>query len=178
MANATCSIDGCDRTGKMRRGWCSLHYGRWKRHGNPEHHPPSVEERFWAKVNKTDTCWLWTASLDTRGYGQFGIRHGKLVRAHRYAYESLAGPHDAGLELDHLCRVRRCVNPDHLEPVTHRTNVLRGVAPVAKRARQTHCRRGHPLTGSNLYIKPNGTRQCRRCHADRERQRYRESRSR
>ncbi len=82
-------------------------------------------ERFWAKVEKTDGCWLWTGAENGRGYGTFWSE-GMVVRAHRWAYGHLAGPIPDGLDLDHLCRVKSCVNPDHLEPVTHRVNVRRG----------------------------------------------------
>lgn len=90
--------------------------------------PKPVAERFWAKVHKTDSCWLWTASL-TFGYGSFWDGKGQ-VRAHRFAYELLVDPIPEGLQLDHLCRIRHCVNPDHLEAVTNAENVQRGV--VAK----------------------------------------------
>ena len=86
---------------------------------------PGVQERFWAKVRKTDGCWLWTGSHNGLGYGT--IRSvGRKMYVHRYSYELLVGPIPAGLELDHLCRVPGCVNPDHLEPVTHAENLRRG----------------------------------------------------
>ena len=125
--------------------------------------------RFWRYVNKDgpDGCWIWMASRDSLGYGQINKgRHGEgVIRAHRVAYELLVGPIPEGLELDHLCRVRACLNPTHLEPVTHRENVLRGTSPVARLARQTHCIHGHPLSGANLYLRPDtGARQCKACH--------------
>ena len=124
----------------------------------------TLYQRFWAKVNKTDTCWLWTASAD-RGYGQIyaGGRLGKTLLAHRVAYEMLVGPIPEGLHLDHLCRVTLCVNPNHLEPVTPRENTLRGESSMAKRARQTECLRGHPLSGANLYTNSKGGRSCKIC---------------
>lgn len=82
------------------------------------------EERFWLKVDKTQTCWLWTARLDKDGYGQFQ-RNGDAQRAHRIAYEWEHGPVPAGLQLDHLCRVKNCVRPDHLELVTVQENIRR-----------------------------------------------------
>lgn len=125
---------------------------------------------FWSKVNKTKSCWLWTAALHSAGYGVVRIncskenRKGELVYAHRFVYESLRGPIPHGLHLDHLCRVRNCVNPDHLEPVTGKVNALRGTSPAAKNAKKTHCKRGHELAGENLYLRPDtGTRQCLIC---------------
>jgi HNH endonuclease len=109
---------------------------------------------FWSKVNKTETCWLWTACLNSAGYGEFCDRRCRSRLAHRVAYELLVGPIPAGLTLDHLCRVHNCINPAHLEAVTMRVNGLRGDSPPAMNARKTHCKRGHEL-GSN--------RQCRVC---------------
>lgn len=132
----------------------------------------TTEERFWRKVEKTDTCWLWRASLSHNGYGAFQY-DGRPRPAHRYSYELLVGPIPEGLEIDHLCRVRHCVNPDHLEAVTHLENVRRGVyaeMPVLTRinAEKTHCKRGHPLSGDNLIVRENARsgkirRQCRTC---------------
>jgi hypothetical protein len=115
-------------------------------------------------------CLLWTASRLPRGYGEFGFR-GRVVRAHKWLYEQLHGPVPAGLVLDHKCRTPSCVNPDHLEPVTQRVNVLRGTAPAALQAQQESCIHGHPLSGANLYTKPNGARQCKACRRDTDRRR-------
>lgn len=122
--------------------------------------PRPAAERFWAKVNKTETCWLWTGcSASKWGHGKFMDR-GKNWKAHRWAYEALVGPIPEGLTLDHLCRVPACVNPSHLEPVTLAENVRRQGAAV------THCPQGHPLSGSNLYVVPkSGHRKCRTCRA-------------
>lgn len=116
----------------------------------------SVEARFWSKVQKGDLCWTWIGGTFTEGYGAFSPAAGRRVRAHRYAYELVVGPIPEGLVLDHLCRNILCVNPAHLEPVTSGENVLRGEGPPAKRARQTHCKRGHPLSGPNLHIDNHG----------------------
>ena len=98
-------------------------------------------ERFWPKVNLLGDCWLWLAYVNHGGYGRFrvgsmtdGTR--RTVNAHRWAYEHLVGPIPEGLDLDHLCRVPGCVNPEHLEPVTHRENVARGF--VARGAAAQH----------------------------------------
>lgn len=120
----------------------------------------SLSEKFWSKVEPEPNsgCWLWSGWAQTR-YGGFG-RHGL---AHRVAYETLTGKVPVGLELDHLCRVTMCVNPYHLEPVTHKENLLRGKTVAAKHAQQTHCHNGHALTGLNLYIRPGGQRSCMMC---------------
>lgn len=89
----------------------------------------NAEERFWAKVDRRDggDCWPWLGTTTSTGYGLFGVpREDRTVGAHRYAYELVVGPIPTGLELDHLCRVRNCVNPAHLEPVTHAENLRRG----------------------------------------------------
>jgi len=121
------------------------------------------EERFWAKVNKTETCWLWTANRGRSGYGNFRYQN-RQTRAHRTAYEWLVGPIPEGLQLDHLCRVRHCVNPEHLEPTTGKVNTLRGTGPSALNAVKTHCSQDHPLDGDNLYTWKN-ERGCRSCRA-------------
>ena len=125
----------------------------------------SLAERFWPKVEKTDTCWLWTAGKSHDGYGFIGTggRRAPHVYAHRYAYESLVGPIPDGLQLDHLCRVRNCVNPAHLEPVTARVNHSR-----TPKATKTHCVRGHEYAAGNLVIQ-RGRRTCGRCARERKR---------
>lgn len=101
--------------------------------------------------------------MKDQGYGIYGGNGGK--RAHRLTYEALVGEIPEGLELDHLCRIRRCVNPAHLEPVTHRVNILRGDTFAARKKAQTHCVNGHELAGHNAYHTPTrpNTRQCRTC---------------
>lgn len=115
------------------------------------------------RINPETGCWQWTACLSRAGYGRFHVAGQSPAMAHRYAYEVLVGPIPIGLQLDHLCRVRRCVNPAHLEPVTVRENLLRGDTITAARAAQTHCGSGHALSPDNTYIKPNGCRNCREC---------------
>lgn len=112
---------------------------------------PTVEERFWAKVDKTETCWLWTAGRNRDGYGLFSSQRGGQRSAHRIAYEWERGPIPDGLQIDHLCRVTSCVNPAHLEAVTGRVNMLRGFAPPAINARKTHCINGHEFTPENTF---------------------------
>lgn len=132
----------------------------------------TVKARFWAKVNKQGPrfgskgrCWLWTAHKGTKGYGQFKV-NGRVVEAHCFAY----GPVPDGLELDHLCRRGLCVRRSHLEAVTHAENLRRGESPSAHNSTKTQCLRKHPLSGANLYVRPDGKgRDCRKCHRDRQR---------
>jgi hypothetical protein len=123
-----------------------------------------VETRFWAKVQKTEDCWLWVGSVDGSDYGHIKIE-GKMVKAHRVAYEMLVAPIEDGLEIDHLCRTRRCVNPGHLEPVTKTENARRGVGQPARHGRQTHCKRGHEFTPENTY-QWQTSRICRTCRSE------------
>lgn len=127
--------------------------------------------RFWKKVSKQDNgCWLWTGAL-VNGYGQILVGKRRIL-AHRFAYELLVGPIPDGITLDHLCRVRNCVNPEHLEPCTMKDNTLRGVGLSAINARKTHCKHGHPFDAKNTYLRLTGGRTCRSCCAARERRRY------
>lgn len=106
-------------------------------------------------------CWVWAGCKLKGGYGH--IRDGKkVVLVHRLAYELLRGPIPAGKEIDHLCRERACCNPEHLEAVVHQVNCQRG--NLGTQTRGTHCGKGHPLSGDNLYVWPNGKgRQCVTC---------------
>ena len=138
----------------------------------------SLPLRFWSKVHADSSgCWLWTAALNDAGYGKYSIRRSTWRRAHRVAYLGLVGPIPDGLTLDHLCRVRRCVNPSHLEPVTAGENVLRGVGLSAQNNRKTHCRRGHEFTEENTYHYPaSEERGCRACRNQLQRQARAEAR--
>jgi hypothetical protein len=120
-----------------------------------------------------ERCWIWTGLLGDGGYGRaYDPGTQRTVAAHRASYEAFIGPIPDGLVIDHLCRNRACVNPTHLEPVTQRVNVLRGEGPTAERARRTHCKEGHPLSGDNLYIHPTrGHRSCKACQAANRRDR-------
>lgn len=124
-----------------------------------------VAERFWTKVDKGDDCWMWTAARSGDGYGHIKI-DGRNVKAHRVAYELEVGAIPDGLDIDHLCRVPLCVNPAHMEPVTRRTNTLRGFGIQARNARKTHCKHGHPFDEENTYVH-DGRRICRTCNRDR-----------
>ena len=113
------------------------------------------------KRDEKTGCWIWQGTGNRQGYGM--IRYdGRPQPAHRVAYEIMVGPIPAGMTLDHLCRVPRCINPNHLEIVTHRINVLRGIGPTAKNAKKKACLQGHDLTGRNLITRRDG-RECRTC---------------
>ena len=178
-AVAVCVVDGCSAPVRIKmRGLCNRHYHRFRHHGDPLADLKCdwpAERRFWSKVDFRGDCWLWTGSVARRrgGYGQFRLASAgrkRMVKAHRVAYELLVGPIPEGLEPDHLCRNPRCVNPDHLEPVTHHENVLRGMSPSAQGARADHCIHDHPFDEANTYYRPdNGTRQCRTCARERMR---------
>lgn len=109
------------------------------------------------------SCWVWLGGQGKQGYGQLRWRGSSSMGAHRVAYEELRGPVPNGLHLDHLCRNRLCVNPDHLEPVTPVVNILRGFGAHAQNARKTHCKRGHEFTPENTYLIAGGGRACRAC---------------
>lgn len=127
-------------------------------------------ERYLSRcIEDENSCWLWPGAK-TDGYGVVNIK-GKMNRLHRLVYQTLVGSIPDDLQLDHLCRVRNCCNPAHVEPVTHKVNSLRGVGTPAMNAVKTHCSRGHEFTEENTRITSEGWRNCRRCHADYERSR-------
>ena len=163
---ATCSIENCGKK-HHAKGVCTTHYMRIVRTGTP--HQLTSEDVFWSRIEKVPRgCWLWTGPIATNGYGRASV-DGRNVAAHRYCYEQLVGPIPDGLELDHVkargCTSRACVNPAHLEPVTHRENTLRGETITAAAARRTHCPRGHELAPGNLVPSSlkKGRRGCLTC---------------
>lgn len=120
-------------------------------------------KKFISKVTKLDSdCWRFDGK-DDDSYGIFYYK-GKQVLAHRYSYQHYKEKIPVGLVIDHLCRNKKCVNPKHLEVVTNRENVLRGIGLTAMNAKKTNCPKGHSLSGSNLYTH-NGIRYCRKCVA-------------
>ncbi len=138
-------------------------------------------QRFIRKISFDDVsgCWIWTSLIAPNGYAVlYDGAKGRKQPAHRIAYEIFVGMVPFGLELDHLCRVRHCVNPEHLEAVTHLENVRRGIAAIKKKRGifpkgaggwqklNTHCPKGHLYSGENLYVSPKGFRACRECRRE------------
>lgn len=165
-----CSVDQCARPA-VARGMCIMHYKRWHRR-NPESifdWQRSIQERFWECVEvRPSQCWSWRGTL-SNGYGRLGDGRHNLIPAHRISYEIHKGPIPEGLEVDHTCRNRQCTNPDHLEAVTQRINILRGESIVAHNARKTHCPKGHEYIAENTIVTKDGTRRCRACRREAQR---------
>ena len=135
-------------------------------------------ERVFAKVDKTDSCWNWNGAK-VQGYGMLAVGR-KRIKVHRIVYEAMKSKIPEGLVPDHLCRNRACVNPEHIELVTNKENILRGIGACATNAQKTHCPRGHPLVEENLvkYRSEKGGRECKTCAYENgkiHKQRYREN---
>lgn len=109
-----------------------------------------TKERLMAKLKDVNGCWEWQGYIHTSGYGRYYKSHGKTFLVHREMYKYVKGEIPEDLVIDHLCRNRKCANPDHMEVVTRGENVLRGTAPSAQHAKVTHCPQGHPYSGTNL----------------------------
>lgn len=167
-----CAVESCGNK-HGARGYCQMHYERFRKHGTTDL-VNDEDVAVFTGIKRIDKkimpvpfsgCWLWIGANRTQGYG--GVWYeGRVCRAHivvfRLVNQISIIP---GYELDHLCRVPACVNPDHLEIVTSRINTLRGFAPTAINARKTHCPRGHAFTPDNLmsYEIKKGERRCRIC---------------
>ena len=160
-----CSVPRCERR-RFTRLHCAMHHARLRRTGAvgpADTLVVSAIERFRSKIRVTENgCHEWTGGRSRDGYGKF-YEGDRLHLAHRWSWQQANGAVPSPLELDHLCRNRACVNPAHLEPVTRRTNVLRGIGITAQNAAKTACPKGHPYAGANLYVNPAGGRVCREC---------------
>jgi hypothetical protein len=183
MPQEPCSVAICDRPSESR-SLCHAHYMRWYTTGHVRADEPlkrylrGLEAQFAEYVAHDGPtpsarpdlgpCWLWTGRINKMGYGVMSLEN-QPIYAHRWAYERSIGPIPDSLELDHLCRKPTCVNPTHLEPVTHRINTLRGESPPARFARRDSCSKGHGFTAENTFTRADNSRGCRTC--DRERSR-------
>lgn len=169
----------CQRVRTIRaRGVCGSCYNRLSKPGNtlPGYGSwhKTLKDRILENTDRSGECWLWLKSKYLSGYGVIAI-NSRATPAHRVSYQEFIGPIPEGLQLDHLCRVRHCVNPEHLEPVTQRENILRApYTAIDLQREKTHCPQGHSYIGENLYIAPKtggrGCRVCRSSHASRYRQ--------
>lgn len=181
ITRSQCTVKECNR--KVHgRGLCGMHYSRWRANGDPTtskyaRTKPSEEwviAKFLSQVEKTGTCWFWRGMIARNGYGAFHIpgpnKPHKTVRAHRFSYKAFKGKlpdfDPRGLRLDHTCRNRHCVNPDHLELVSAQVNVARSW-PATK----PQCKHGHLFTPENTRIY-RGERKCRACARIRARKIY------
>ncbi len=133
-----------------------------------------IFDRFYDKVHMEPNsgCWLWAAHLNGNGYGTFAGYSGRTELAHRVSYQMHIDEIPDGLQLDHLCRVKCCVNPAHLEPVTNRENAIRGDGGKKQKAK-THCPRGHEYIRENTYVSKKNKRHCRMCTNERDRKKRR-----
>ncbi|MHC4951671.1 MAG: HNH endonuclease signature motif containing protein [Planctomycetota bacterium] len=137
--------------------------GRKKRRVVAKHRNSPLNERIFRRVCVDENeCWLWLGYTDRDGYATISISNWPH-KAHRIVYQMFNGLLSEGLTIDHLCRVRRCLNPKHMEPVTNVENVMRGESIPAQFARNTHCKYGHPFDKENTYYRLTGGRRCREC---------------
>lgn len=166
MAESTCSVIGCVKSIRGGgRGLCPMHYRRLRKHGSTA--DPKVDNFARYEVDPETKCWTWVGPTDGKGYGFFSRKYRGEKRAHRAFWVRHNGPIDSDLEIDHLCRNRGCVNPDHMEQVTHWENMQR--AERGQWGTET-CRSGkHDVTGPNAWVtfksRPED-RWCRGCYEE------------
>lgn len=144
-----------------------------RRFVNPGHAARKPANEHFRKEDRgyTTPCWVWQLSKNSDGYGNLWV-DGSCKKAHRVYYEDHVGPIPDGLQIDHLCRVRICVNPEHLEPVTSRENSLRGITIAARNVSRAHCPNGHEYTPENTKVRNGHWRSCRECHREQGRLAY------
>jgi hypothetical protein len=174
MGSVTCAFNGCNKQAK-HRGYCAACYSRLRKDDTlPLLKRPTLEERLFSRCKENEAgCWIWTGAKAGTGYGHIVVK-GRGRPAHRVMYEFLIADVPEGLDLDHLCRTRDCVNPWHLEPVTRRVNIIRGEKP-AMNSGKTHCPRGHAYDESNTIVY-RGSRFCLACKRERGREYQRRKR--
>jgi hypothetical protein len=170
---ATCQAPDCDRPAEVR-GACRPHASRLYRRGTLEPSPKRTPmQRIRARIverpgQSGPPCWIYTGrDVTSQGYCRVKV-DGKRVMVHRWMWEQVYGPIAPGLEIDHLCRVPACCNPEHLEPVTPRENQRRSFSPWGINARKTHCKRGHEFTPENTYLVKGTGRSCKECRRIRQ----------
>jgi hypothetical protein len=172
---AECSLDGCVRHVKSH-GYCDTHWKRVQRHGapGPAQIGRTVQQRLMALTDVGDGtgCWEWHGRRQLSGYGQVWVNEQRRADpAHRVSYEAFVGPIPEGLQIDHLCRNRRCIRPDHLEPVTAAENFARSTHPAALTKKTGVCGRGHDLAvhGKTTTSGTTEITRCQECRRERER---------
>ena len=162
-----CAVEDCSRK-HHAHGYCAMHAARLRRTGSPtETLRETTLGSFWKRVKKTDSCWWWTGERTKQGYGMLATRirptASRSKLAHRVSWELENGAIPDGHYIDHLCRNESCVNPSHLEPVTPKENVRRGLHGVLR----THCKYGHELTEENTwYEAKTNCRRCKKCASE------------
>jgi hypothetical protein len=137
----------------------------------------SQMQRFCSYIRLSNDCWEWADTKVKNGYAQFILTKRQKVYAHRFSYERFVSAIPHGMQIDHICRNRGCINPGHMRVLTNRENVIIGIGPTALNAQKTHCKRGHELSGHNLRLLGGPSRggyvsrDCRQCRRDREKER-------
>lgn len=155
-------LDAAEVRAIARRQAEDLRKEGWFIGATPPEPNDKLLRRIMQRTDMSDDCWLWTGAPDKDGYGRVQVDR-RTCRVHRVVYEMFFGAIPDGLVIDHLCRVRNCVNPNHLEPVTDRENLLRGETFNAANAAKETCIHGHPFDEANTHICPRGFRRCRAC---------------
>jgi len=170
-----CTVEGCVKKHRSK-GYCQTHFMRLYHHGDANYKPKKIRGtviqrlKHMTQLNEGTGCIEWQGSVDKRGYGRIANDVGWLDMAHRLSYKLYVGEIPEGLVINHKCYNSRCVNPEHLEAVTHRENIIdKGRSNAAYlNSKKTHCIRGHDLTVSYIIKTKYGfARNCKQCHKER-----------